>query len=350
MEIGLSFTGAPHTVAEKIIYAKYAEEKGFHSIWIAEDYFLRDAISTIGSLAVTTSRLKLATSVVNPYTRHPALIAMTIATLDELSNGRIILGLGAADKHHIEQMGLKYESPITKIRESIEVIRKLLSGEITSYQGSAVKVNNIQLGSIPIFESFGFDRFRPVRTKVPIYIAAIGPKMLELGGELADGVILPVCCSPHFVKYAIENVKRGAEKAGRSLDDVDISALIAFAAASDSKQAKDEVKGLVAALVSFGTSSLSNEANKRFIEPFCEEDVKPIREILNKKGLLEAAKCISDEMVDNFAVAGSPDECLNRLCAYEAAGLKLACIFPMGKDVNFAIDVAASYLSRKAWS
>jgi 5,10-methylenetetrahydromethanopterin reductase len=348
MEIGLSFTGAPHSVAEKIKYAKHAEEKGFHSIWIAEDYFLRDAISTIGSLAVTTSKLKLATGVINPYTRHPALIAMTIATLDELSNGRIILGLGAADKHHVEQMGLKYESPITKIRETIEVIRKLLLGEVTSYQGSVIKINNIQLGSIPIFESFGFERFRTTRTKVPIYIAAIGPKMLELGGELADGVILPVCCSPHFVKYAIENVKRGIEKAGRSPNEVDVSALIAFAAAPDSKQAKNEVKGLIAALVSFGTSSLSKMANKKFIEPFTEEDVKPIKEMLHKKGLIEAAKYVSDDMIDNFAVAGSPDECLDRLSAYEAAGLKLANIFPMSKDVNFTIDVAANYLSRKA--
>ena len=344
MNVGLCFTGAPHQVTDKIRYVEHAEKKGFHSVWIAEDYFLRDAVSTLGSLAATTEKIKLATSVVNPYTRPPALIAMTIATLDELSNGRIILGLGAADKNHVEQIGMKYGSPLTKIRESIEVIRKLLTGEVTSFQGSTVKINNIQLGSIPIFETFGFERFKPIRANVPIYIAAIGPKMLQLGGELVDGIILPVCCSRNFVKYAIENVKAGAEKAGRDPKEVDISALITFSAAKESKKAKDVVRGLVAALVSLGTSSLSKMANEKFIEPYDEEDVRPIREILQKKGLIEAAKCISDDMVDNFAVAGTPDECVERLSQYEAAGLRLANIFPMGRDVKFAIDAAARYL------
>lgn len=120
---------------------------------------------------------------------------------------------------------------------------------------------------------------------------------------MADGIILPVGCSRHFVKYAIQNVKVGAERAGRDPKEVDISALIAFSAAKDSKRARDEVRGLIATLGSFGTSSLSKMANRRFIEPFAEEDVRPIRETLHKRGL----------MVDTFAVAGTPDECLGRL-------------------------------------
>ena len=344
MNIGLCFTGAPHPVSDKINYAKNAEKEGLHSIWIAEDHFLRDAVSTLGSIAAATEKIKLATSIVNPYTRHPALLAMTIATLDELSNGRIILGLGASDKNHLEQMGISYDSPLTKIKESVEVIRKLLTGETTSFQGATLRINNIQLGSIPGYETFGLERFKPMGVSVPIYIAAIGPKMLQLGGELADGIILPVGCSRHFVKYATQNVKVGAERAKRDPKEVDISALIAFSVSKDSKRARDEVRGLIATLASFGTSSLSKMANRRFIEPFAEEDVRPLREILHKKGLTEAAKRVSDDMVDNFAVAGTPDECLERLSEYEAAGLGLANIFPVCRDVEFAIDVASKHL------
>lgn len=152
MRLGIGFTGAPFSVMEIVNYAKLAEKTGIDSIWIAEDYFLRDAISIISSAATSTQKIKLATGVINPYTRNPILIAQTMATLDEISNGRTILALGTGVPFIIENMGIKFEKPLTMIRESVRIIRMLFKTEKVNYQGKVLKVKDIEFGKNPYFE------------------------------------------------------------------------------------------------------------------------------------------------------------------------------------------------------
>lgn len=343
MRIGLGFSGAPQSVAEKMKYAKLAEEKGFDSVWIAEDYFLRDAVTTLGALAATTEKMKLGTAVLNPYTRSPALLAMTIATLDELSGGRAMLGIGTSDKRHMEQIGIEFRKPVRAVRESVEIVRRLLKGE-TTYKGSVFNVEGVMLGTLPGFETYGGEPFKPVRSTVPIYIAAIGPMMLQLGGEITDGVLLPICTSTHFVRYAAGNIKLGASKSGRDPGEVVLAGFITSAVSEDSSTAVDAVRGLVGLLSSFGTSSLSREANEKYVKPFGEDELQPIRDAMREKGLLEAAKKVPDEMVRNFAAVGTKKEVVEKLSEYEEAGLDLALMFPAGPDVRLTIEAGAEFL------
>lgn len=343
MRVGLGFSGAPQAVKDKIGYAKIAEEKGFDSVWVAEDYFLRDAATTLGALAANTRRMKLGTAVLNPYTRNPVLLAMTIATLDELSGGRAILGIGTSDKRHMMQMGIEFRRPVAAVRESVEIVRRLLKGE-TTYKGSVFNVEGVTLGTLPGFETWGGEAFKPVRSTVPIYIAAIGPKMLQLGGEIADGVILPAGTSTHFVRYAAKNIRAGAARSRRDPREVVLAGFITSAASEESGPALDAARGLVALLSSFGTSSLSREGNEEYLKPFSKNELQPIRDAMMKKGLLEAAKEAPDEMVRNFAAVGTKKEVCEKLLDYEEAGLNLAIMFPVGPDVSSMIEAGAQFL------
>ena len=145
--LGVSFWPEVFSASDVVKYSREAEKKGYDSVWIAEHYLFRDAFATLGAVALATSRIRLATGVVNPYTRHPAFIAMSVATIDELSNGRAILGIGSGVSFWIEeQMAMKMERPVSVTKESIQVIRRLLSGETVSYKGRTFTLRGMKLG------------------------------------------------------------------------------------------------------------------------------------------------------------------------------------------------------------
>jgi len=273
-------------------------------------------------------------------------LAMTIATLDELSGGRMILGIGTSDKRHMAQMGIEFREPVKAVRQSIEIVRSLLKTE-TTYKGSVFNIESVTLGTLPGFDTYGGEGFRPLRRSVPIYIAAIGPKMLQLGGEIADGVILPVCTSVHFVRYAAENIKLGAARSGRDVREVTLAGLITAAVSEQSARALDAARPLVAVLCSFGTSSLSREGNEEYLKPFGKEELQPIRDAMREKGVPGAVEKVPDGMVRNFAAAGTKKEVCDKLSDYEEAGLNLAIMFPTHPDVKSTIDAGASFLERK---
>ena len=197
MKMGIAFSGVPfaiNTVAELV---KRAENKGFSTAWFAEDYFLRDAITAMSFTAALTKRIKLGTGIINPYTRHPILIAETIATLSEAAGGRIFLSLGTGVGPLIEQMGIKFRKPLTTIREAVEIIRNALTGNPVTFEGEVFNIRDVRLGYNPYLSQLG--EFKLKRGNIPIYIAAIGPKMLQLAGKIGDGVLLTAGCSPNYV-------------------------------------------------------------------------------------------------------------------------------------------------------
>jgi len=335
--IGIAFTGVPFSIEELVNYVKLAEKKGFESVWFAEDYYLRDSITPLACFALSTKKIKIAAGVINPYTRHPALIAMTIATLDELSHGRAILGMGAGVPSVIKQI-MPQMRPLATVKDCIEVIRKLLKEENVSYDGKMVKVNKVTLGVCPYFEPYG--RFRVYRNNIPIYVAGMSPKMLQLTGEVGDGALISVGFSPEHTKKAIENIKIGAEKAKRKFEDLDIAAYILFSPSKDGT-ISEATKGFISLCV---TQFFDMETLR--LSGFKEDEVEKIKESYTKGGYKEAVKYITDDMVNALGVAGTPEKCHEGLERYEKVGVKIPIILPLGvDDVKFAINTASEYAS-----
>lgn len=305
--------------SEMIEHAKIAEAKGFESVWVAEDYYFRDAIGPASALSVVTNKVKIGIGVINLYTRTPANIAMTTASLDEISNQRTVLGIGTSLPWGVEQQGYKFRNNLARIREGIEIVRRLLAGEKVTYSGRVFKIRDAQLS------------FKPPRAKVPIYVAAMGPLMLQLAGEIADGVVLSAGAPLEYMKIVSENVAIGAERSGRNPEEVDVVGNLVLSASEDRNAAREAVKSVL-------IWELANDIFDRLIEG-SGKDLGPIlsiRKIIERGDIEEAKRKMTDEIVDLVAVAGTPKECKSKVEKFRAAGLKLPIIFPTG-DINAAI-------------
>ncbi|MDT8307784.1 MAG: LLM class flavin-dependent oxidoreductase, partial [Anaerolineae bacterium] len=201
-----------HPLDEGIELVKYAEEKGFDAVWQAESRLVRDAIVPMAAFAAHTERMKVGSGVINNWTRNIGLLASTFLTLDDLAPNRIICGIGAWWDPLAKNVGIERRKPLLAMRETVEVMRRLLNMENVTFHGEFHSVDGIELDVI-------HGRREP--RHVPIYIGATGPKMMELTGEIADGAVLNYCVPPEYNDQALEHLARGAEKAGRTLDDID---------------------------------------------------------------------------------------------------------------------------------
>ena len=222
-KVGIGFTGVPWSYQQTLELVKYADEKNFDTAWMAEDYFTRNAPAVLGAWAAETKKVKLATGILPIFTRHVALGAMTAATLDEISGGRAIFGLGyGLTQLMTVSMGFAKPPAIAAIREYCEAFKLIMKGENVNYDGSYVKCKNVKLG------------ISPLRSKVPIYLAANQQRMLRLAGEVADGVLLTAGTTPEHVAYAYDRIAEGAKTAGRNKDDVKVTGFV-FVAVSEDK-------------------------------------------------------------------------------------------------------------------
>jgi 5,10-methylenetetrahydromethanopterin reductase len=193
---------AEHEARTLMDLARRIERLGFDTLWYADERFYREAYAGLAICALATERIKLGTGVTDPYTRHPALTAMAIGTIDELSNGRALLGIGAgrAGYHNI---GIELVRPVRRLREGIEIVKRLLAGEHLDYRGEIFQTDDLWL------------KF-PTRPDIPIYLAADGPHILRLAGEVADAVITSHCASPAILREKLRHVREGAARVGRS--------------------------------------------------------------------------------------------------------------------------------------
>lgn len=318
--IGLGFTGESSrdlSVEQLIELGRDADAKGFESIWMTESYYYKDAITRLTALALNTRNVGLATGVVNPQTRSPPLIAMTMATLDEISHGRMILGIGASPRLWIFEKHLPMVQHMKVIRESVAIIRRLLAGEKLSYQGSVYTLENLRLG------------FDATRKKIPIYLAAVRPKMNQLAGEIADGVILTNGATPEYVKEAKKNVVKGAEKAGRDPSEIDISSFVLTSIANDRNQARDAVRRVIAYLaMSTGMDAVLEPSG--LLE---HKSIPKIREAGRRGDIQEAAKYVDDELVDALSATGTAEDCRKRVEEFRQAGADLPILVPMSYEM-----------------
>jgi 5,10-methylenetetrahydromethanopterin reductase len=210
----------------QVEYARLAEKLEFGTCWVPEDYFFRGAFTIASAMACSTSRIRIGLGVVNPFTRHPALIAMEFAALTELAPARTILGIGAGVSTWIDQMHLDRSAPGLAIREAVQIIRRIMRGEKVTSAGKVFQTDRVGLS------------FKSPQAEIPIHLGVIGPKNLQMAGAIADGVMLSVLTSPAYARFAVENIHKGGQ-AQRLSDKYEVGAflLVRFLRASE-KRAK----------------------------------------------------------------------------------------------------------------
>jgi len=319
-DFGIGFS-AMLPVANIVDYSRLAEQKGVGSIFIAESHHYRSGTSTAVAVASATERIKVGLGIINPWTRTPGLIAMETATLDEISDGRFILGLGAAKSamraQHITT------SPIVAMRECIEIVRRLLKGEKVVYNGK-------------LFQFDGNLGFKPPRREVPIWVAAENQRMLQLAGEMADAVFLTSVSTPSYVRFGIENVRKGARRAGRDPSKIDICSLLLLSTSYDTDAAMDAVKEYVAYYAARVQPIMLRFAGVE------EDEVVDIKKAYLKGGLKEASRYVTADLIDKLAISGTPEECRKKLKRYIPAGLQFPILYNiLGPDKKEAIALIA---------
>jgi 5,10-methylenetetrahydromethanopterin reductase len=278
-----------------------AEKLGYEGVWVADSHsVMRDAFAILAVLAGRTGRIALATGVTQTVTRHPAVLANSMATLHELSGGRAILGIGVGESA-VQNLGLRPEK-LAVFAEKIHVIRALLSGAEVEYQGTRI-------------------RMPWSSCQVPLVMACSGPKSLQLAGRVADGVLFQVGADPQLVRYALDNIRHGAESAGRSLADLKLYMRLACSVGDDRARARKAVRGYAA--VAAGTAFRT--VPREYFSDELWEDLSRFKSHYDygEHGSNDArhAEWLTERIVDAIAVAGTPREAIPRLHALAAMGL-----------------------------
>ena len=315
-----------HPLRQAMELVQYAEERGFEAVWQAESRLVREATVPMSAYASVTERIKVGSGVVSSWTRNAALLAATFSTLDDLAPGRVILGIGAWWDPLARKVGIERTRPVQQMREMVESCRALLNDEHVTYDGDFVHLDGVEL-------DYTFQERRP--KDVPIYVGATGPRMLELAGEIADGVVLNYLVAPEYNAAAMERIAAGAERAGRSLDDLDRPQLVVCSVDEDRDAALDAARRLVTQYLgqqphimkaSGVPGSLLDDIGKVLTWPATAEQVA------------EAAKLVPDEVVQMICAAGTPDECREKVAHYTANGCTSPVLYPLGPDVRLMID------------
>jgi coenzyme F420-dependent oxidoreductase len=284
------------TKDEIIYFAQLAEGLGYDSIWVPEMWG-RDAFSILSVIALNTKRIKLGTGIVSVYSRTPAIIAQTIATLDEISEGRVILGMGTSGPVVIENWhGVKFEKPLRRTREYVEIIRMIISGQRVNYQGEIFNLKNFSL------------QFKPFREVMPIYIASIGPRNVTLTGEIADGWIPFLVPIEHY-KQTEDYLRAGAEKGGRAFDNIKVCPYIPALVSDDEDASRRLVKEYIAYYIgAMGTFYSGLISRYGF-----QDEANSIVEAWKKGSKTEAIKGVSDTLLNSVAVAGLKNAGRNKI-------------------------------------
>jgi 5,10-methylenetetrahydromethanopterin reductase len=310
-------------------YAQYAEKRGFEAVWQAESRLVRDAIVPMAAFAAVTERIKIGSGVINNWTRNIGLLAATYLTLDDLAPGRVICGIGAWWDPLAQNVGITRRKPLLAMRETIEVMRRLLAMENVTFHGEFHHVDGIELDVV-------HGRREP--RKVPLMIGATGPKMMQLAGQIADGVVLNYCVPPDYNDMAMEHLEIGVKKAGRSLDDIDRPQLVVCSVDHDRERALDGARGLL-------TQYLAQQphiAKASGVKPQVVEKIQSILGWPATKEQIDKAKVyVPDDLVQRITATGTPDEARAKVQEYVDRGATCPILYPLG-DVELMIDTFAT--------
>jgi 5,10-methylenetetrahydromethanopterin reductase len=326
-EVGLAMTGV-FPVPEAVEMAVATERLGLGSVWFAEDYFFRGGIPYMAAAAMATKRVRIGLGVVNPYSRHPALTAMEFATIDEMSNKRTVFGLGSGVPFWMKQMGFSFKKPLSRTRECVKLIRKIMTGENINFEGKFFTTKDVKL----IFE--------PVRKEAPIYLAFEGKMGLKLTGEIGDGAILSIFNTPDYVKWAWGRVNLGAEKAGKSTDDFEMVSYLPMVIDEDTDKAIGLARDLMRHYLPHSQAGgpLMEHAGIK------EDETLAFREA-DEAGE-DVGSLITDKMVINLGVVGDTESCTKQLQDIIDAGANTVVAFPVpGTDPVQTAEILAKEIA-----
>ena len=307
--IGVAFSGGlpPADIVECV---KLAEALGYESAWVAEGHG-GDQFATLGACAVATRRILLGTAISSVFVRSAPTIGMAAATVDELSRGRFVLGLGSSHRVQVEpEHGIPFVQPTKRLRETIDLVRTLLRDGVVSHRGEVIDVERFDLW------------FRPYRPEIPIYVAALFPTLMEVSGAIADGVLM-TWPTPDAVSRAVSHVTAGAVRANRNPAAVDVGSLLPCCIADGREAARDGVRAAVGFYAGFFP-----RYNRLLAEAGFADAVGKIKEAFDSGGRDAATKAVPDDLIDAVALAGTPQQCRDRIEEYRRAGLRLPIISP----------------------
>ncbi len=315
-----------HPIRDGIRYVRRAEERGFEAVWQAESRLVREATVPMAAFAATTERIRVGSGVVNCWTRNVGLMAATFVTLDDLAPGRVMLGIGAWWEPLASKVGVRRERPLRAMREYVDVVRRLIAMENVTYEGEFVDVTDIQIDIVHGDRS---------PRDVPIYIGATGMRMMELAGEIADGVVLNYLVGPAYNATAMERLAAGAARAGRTVEDIDRPQLVVCSLDEDREVALDRARELVTQYLgqqphimeaSGVDRSLLEEIGQVLTWPASEEEIR------------RAMRLVPDEVVQMITASGTPEECRAKVREYVESGCTCPVLYPLGDDVEAMID------------
>lgn len=315
-----------HPLSEGIQLAKYAESKGFEAVWQAESRLVRDAIVPMAAFAAHTNHLKIASGVINNWTRNIGLLAATFLTLDDLAPNRIICGIGAWWDPLAQKVGIDRRKPLQAMRETITVLRRLLNMETVTFHGEFYHVDGIQLDVV---------HGRKEPRHVPIYIGATGMKMMELAGEIADGVCLNYLVHPKYNGEAMDALEQGTKAAGRTLDQIDRPQLVICSVDHDRKKALNAARKMM-------TQYLGQQPHLMKASGVSQELLNEIHQVLTwpatEEQIEKAMHLVPDDVVQMCTASGSPDEVKAKVREYIAHGATCPILYPLG-DARLMIDI-----------
>jgi 5,10-methylenetetrahydromethanopterin reductase len=305
---------------------QYAESNGFEAVWQAESRLVRDAIVPMAAFAATTSRIKVGSGVTNNWTRNIGLLAATFLTLDDLAEDRIICGIGAWWDPLASKVGIKRRKPLSAMRETVEVLRRLLNMENVTFHGEFCYVDGIQLDVV-------HGRTEP--RNVPIYIGATGMKMMEMTGEIADGAVLNYLVNPAYNLQAMDALEKGAKKAGRSIDDIDRPQLMICSVGDDRQAALDGARKMI-------TQYLGQQPHLMKASGVSQELLDDIHQVLTwpatEEQIEDAMHLVPDDVVQMCTASGSPEEVKAKVREYVDNGATCPILYPLG-DAKLMIDI-----------
>jgi 5,10-methylenetetrahydromethanopterin reductase len=318
-----------HDLRDGLDYARYAEQRGFEAVWQAESRLVRDAIVPMAAYAAVTSRIHIGSGVINNWTRNIGLLAATFLTLDDLAPDRIICGIGAWWDPLASNVGVHRRKPTAAMRETVEVLRRLLNMERVTFHGEFHDVHDIELDVV---------HGRRTPRKIPIMIGATGDLMMELAGEIADGVVLNYCVPPEYNDRALELLTKGLQKSGRQLEVFDRPQLVVCSVDEDHDTAIDNTKMLLC-------QYLAQQPHIAKASGVAQSVIGEIQSMLGwpatKEQIDRAKHLVPETLVERITASGTPAEARKKVAEYRRRGATCPVLYPVGGNFKLLIDTFA---------
>ena len=331
--LGVGYFGTGMTPDETLALTREADQLGYHSVWVAEAYG-SDVVTVLSWMGAQTKQIGLGAGIMQMTARTPAMTAMTAATLDLLSGGRVLLGLGLSGPQVVEGWyGSRYDRPLQRTREYVEIVRKIIGREgPLEYDGEVFQ--------LPLADSQGKALkliIHPVRETIPIYLASIGPRNIHLTGQIADGW-LPAFYSPDHMHLFEPDLAAGAASAGRTLDDIDIAPTVMVSMGEDLSTCFDWLRPIYGLYLGGMGSRKDNFYGKLATRYGFEDAYLEVQEKYLSGDRYAAYQAIPEELIDATALVGPPERIASRMKRYDAAGVGMLNVHPFAGSIDDRIS------------